>query len=252
MTPSTTLTRLLLPLCIVLQAEADLRPLSTDRPDTTESPHTVDAGHFQVEMELAAWTKDANRSELTLGELNMKYGLSPSTDLQLVLPFFTRIRHGEEGFGDIQVRMKHNIWGNDDGTTALAIMPFIKLPTASGGLGNQAFEGGLIFPFGIEGPRGWAYGLQGELDLIADDSGDHHFSFLSSATASHAITEATGAFVEFVGIIDTQSGSQLEAYFNIGGTWLATPQWQLDGGVRVGLTDSATDLTPFFGFSTKF
>ena len=30
-----------------------MRPLSTDRPDTTESPYTVDAGHFQMEMDVA-------------------------------------------------------------------------------------------------------------------------------------------------------------------------------------------------------
>ncbi|MFN9973748.1 MAG: transporter, partial [Phycisphaerae bacterium] len=27
-----------------------LREVDTDRPDTTESPHTVDAGHFQIEF----------------------------------------------------------------------------------------------------------------------------------------------------------------------------------------------------------
>ncbi len=30
-----------------------MREMSTDRPDKTESPYTVDAGHFQWEMDLA-------------------------------------------------------------------------------------------------------------------------------------------------------------------------------------------------------
>jgi hypothetical protein len=39
-----------------------MRPLSTDRPDQTESPYTVDAGHFQIEMDLANGTLDRDKS----------------------------------------------------------------------------------------------------------------------------------------------------------------------------------------------
>ena len=38
--------------------EAQLRELNTDRPDLTESPYTVDAGHFQIEMDLVTFTDD--------------------------------------------------------------------------------------------------------------------------------------------------------------------------------------------------
>lgn len=251
MTNPTSVLLLLLTSCSALASE--LRPLSTDRPDTTESPFTVDAGHFQFEMELAAWSKDGRERELSLGELNAKFGIDPSTDLQVVLPFYTHLRGGDEGFGDVQIRLKHNLWGNDDGPTALAVMPFIKLPTANDDLGNSEFEGGLIVPFGFEGPAGWACAVMGELDLEADQQGGgHHLSFLASATASHGLTETTGMFLELVGILDAESGSDTEAYFNTGLTWLVTPVWQLDGGVRVGLTGASTDFTPFLGVSTKF
>ena len=32
-----------------------MRELSTDRPDKTESPYTVDAGHLQIEVDLLSW-----------------------------------------------------------------------------------------------------------------------------------------------------------------------------------------------------
>src|SRR5687768_14901434 len=35
-----------------------MREMSTDRPDTTESPFTVDAGHFQVELSLFDYAYD--------------------------------------------------------------------------------------------------------------------------------------------------------------------------------------------------
>ncbi len=232
---------------------AELRPLSTDRPDTTESPYTVDAGHFQFEMELATWAKDGRERELSLGELNAKIGLNASMDLQVVLPFYTHVRGGDEGFGDVEIRLKHNLWGNDDGSTALALMPFIKLPTANDDLGNGEFEGGLIVPFGFEGPAGWNCAVMGELDLEADDNGSgHHLTVLTSATTSHGLTENTGVFLELVSVLSAESGADAEAYFNTGLTWLATPTWQFDGGIRVGLTGASTDFTPFLGVSTKF
>jgi hypothetical protein len=35
-----------------------MREMSTDRPDTTESPYSVDAGHFQLEMSFLNYTHD--------------------------------------------------------------------------------------------------------------------------------------------------------------------------------------------------
>jgi hypothetical protein len=242
-------------LCGITSIPADeLRPLSTDRPDTTESPFTVDAGHYQFEMEIAAWTRDGGDStEYALGELNAKYGLTPATDLQLVLPFYTHVRAGDEGFGDIQIRMKHNLRGNDGGESALAVMPFVKLPTAHGDLGNGNFEGGLIVPFGFDGPAGWSCGVMGELDLESDeDDGGHNVLALVSATASHDLTECTSAFLEIVGILSPETSDDHEAYFNTGMTWAASDTMQLDGGVRIGLTGASADFTPFLGISTKF
>src|SRR3954468_22957179 len=40
-----------------------LRDLEPDRPDKTESPYTVDPGHLQVEMDLAAYTRDRHNPE---------------------------------------------------------------------------------------------------------------------------------------------------------------------------------------------
>lgn len=244
--------RVVIALALPICHAAELRPLSTDRPDTTESPYTVDAGYFQLEMEIGNWTRDGSEREFSLGELNSKIGLDPCNDLQVVLPFYTCVRNGGEGFGDVQIRLKHNFWGNDSGDTALAIMPFVKLPTANGDLGNGDWEGGIIVPFGFSGPNDWAFGVQGELDLEADDDGQRHLVFLSSATTSHPLTETTGFFLELVSILSTSGGEVWEAYFNTGLTWAVTPTWQLDGGIRTGLTDASADFMPFLGLSTKF
>ncbi len=231
---------------------AELRPLSADRPDTTESTHTVDAGNFQFEMEIAAWTRDGNYREFSFGQLNSKVGLDSSTDFQVVTPFFTQVHNGEEGFGDLQLRLKRNLWGNDEGSTSMAVMPFIQLPTSNGGLGSDKVEGGLIVPFAFDGPGGWSCAVMGKLDVEANEDRDYHLVGLTSATTSHALTEQTAVFFELVSVLSAESGSDWEAYFNTGMTWLLTPTWQFDGGFRIGLTGVSADYSPFLGMSTKF
>lgn len=242
-------------LCGTLSTSAGqpLRELSTDRPDTTESPISVDKGHFQFESELAAFTRDGGEwSEFTLGELNAKCGLTDCADIQFVLPFFRHVRGGDEGFGNMEVRLKYNLWGNDGGETAMALMPFVKLPTADGDLGNGEFEGGLIAPFAFSVPGGWSCAVMGEIDLACDADDDHQLVGLVSATASHGITETTAGFLEMVGMFTTGSSDDIEAYFNTGFTWEVAANWQLDGGVRIGLTGASADFTPFLGLSTRF
>ena len=234
-------------------APAPLRDFSTDRPDTTESPRTVDKGHWQFELEIASYESSGPERTLNLGELNTKFGLTNSTDLQFVLPIYSRVRGGAEGFGDLEIRVKQNLWGNDGGNSAFGVMPFIKLPTAGDDLGNGKVEGGLITALGFALPAGWGGAVMAEFDVAADESGNgFHAVFVNSATTGHSLTENTSFFVEFVSVASTGSGADYEAYFNTGVIWAPFGDWQWDAGVRVGLTPASADFTPFLGVSVRF
>lgn len=91
-----------------------LRELSPDRPDKTESPYTVDAGHFQVEMDFANFTLDESAGVRTrawnVAPFNVKIGLLNNLDLQFVFDDFFWVRaHGgtarttttQSGMGDL-------------------------------------------------------------------------------------------------------------------------------------------------------
>ena len=232
---------------------ARLRDLSTDRPDITESPQTVDKGHFQFELEITNYERRGADRTLNLGELNAKFGLTNSTDLQIVLPTYSRVQGGAEGFGDMEIRVKQNLWGNDGGSTAFGVMPFVKLPTASHDPGNGQVEGGLITVLGFELPAGWSGAVMAEIDVAADESGDgFHAVFVNSATTGHNLTEETSFFVELVSVASAESGADYEGYFNTGLIWAPSAQWQWDAGVRVGLTSASADFTPFLGVSVRF
>lgn len=242
-------------LCCTLVANGEeLRPLSADRPDTTESPYTVDKGHWQIETEFASWSFDGSHMEsVSLGTMNVKYGINDCSDLQLVLPGFTDMKQGDEGFGDIQVRLKHNLWGNDEGHHAFALMPYIKFPTARGNLGNDELEGGIAMPFSFEGPAAWSLALMGQIDLVSDeDDSGMQCEALVSFAAGHELTDHTAFFLELAGILSPEGSQAHEAYFNAGLTWAFTETIQWDTGIRIGLTSLSTDWSPFLGLTMKF
>lgn len=234
-----------------------MREMSTDRPDVTESAYTVDAGHVQVELDLASFTRDHHTPERDGGSdawsvatANIKLGLTNRMDLQLVVPTYNRVRGGAEGFGDLSLRLKANLWGNDGGPTALALMPFVKIPTAADGLGNDEMEGGLIIPFAAELPAGWGFGAMAEIDIVASEGGGHHPEFVTSFTFSHDIAGDLGGYLECVSVLSEKT--DWAASFNCGLTYALTDDIQLDAGVNIGLTRAADDLNPFVGLSFRF
>ena len=84
-----------------------MRELSADRPDKTESAYTVDAGHFQVEMDLVAYSYDHDRSggddtrteAWAIAPMNLKLGLLNDVDLQLMIETYNTGPHGGPGCG---------------------------------------------------------------------------------------------------------------------------------------------------------
>ncbi|HEY0652106.1 MAG TPA: hypothetical protein VGD65_03220, partial [Chryseosolibacter sp.] len=63
-----------------------MREFSIDRPDVTESPITVDAGHFQFEGDLVKWSKESGgRAPRAIAFMNglYKMGLSHSWDIHI-------------------------------------------------------------------------------------------------------------------------------------------------------------------------
>src|SRR5689334_2103137 len=69
-----------------------MRELAPDRPDKTDCPFTVDAGHFQIEMDFANVTYNRPNSQrgntrfaaLEVAPVNIKAGLLNNLDFQLV------------------------------------------------------------------------------------------------------------------------------------------------------------------------
>ena len=243
-----------------------MREMATDRPDKTESAYTVDAGHYQIEMDVLSYTRDRTSHEsttsLAIAPTNFKVGVLNNVDLQIVIETYNIERTKDRdrgdtsrlsGFGDVTLRAKFNLWGNDGGPSALSAMPFVKVPTATGGLGNGSTEGGVIFPFAMELPAEWGLGAQVEVDHSADSSGpDYHQEFSQTVTVSHDIVGKLGGYVELFSSVSNERHSAWIATFDLGFTYAISRDVQLDAGVNIGLTDAADDVNPFVGLSLRY
>ena len=146
-----------------------MRELSADRPDKTDCPFTVDAGHLQVEMDFVNFTE--NRSNPARGDvrfrafelspMNLTVGVLNNLDFQLVCTLHrweeTDDRKAnnverKSGFDGITPRFKLNLVGNDGGFFSLAVIPFVKLPLSTGHLGPGSIEGGVGVPYSFDVP----------------------------------------------------------------------------------------------------
>lgn len=246
-----------------------LREMSTDRPDKTESPFTVDAGHFQVEMDFVTYSYDKHNPARdgtivrtwNVAPINFKVGLRHDLDVQFVVTPHTYVHTSDpaagvsrqRGFGDLVTRLKWNLWGNDGGDTAFGLMPYVKWPVNQNQLGNHSVQGGLILPLAVELPAGWSMGLMTQLDVMRDTtSSGYHPEFVNTVTFGHDIVGNLGGYAEFFSSVSAERGSTWTGTLDVGLTYALTKNVQLDAGINFGLTRAADDFAPFIGLSLRF
>lgn len=239
-----------------------VRPMRTDRPDVTESGYSVAPGFFQVEMSFFDYERDrAGPDRLDswiYGQINFKYGLTTNNDIQVVFDTHTvnraigadDEREITSGFGDVTLRLKHNLWGNDSGRSALSVMPFITMPTGSE-LSAEAWAGGVVMPFAMTLNDRFSLGSMGQVDLVPDgETHGHDLEFLATVCLGLTLTERWGTYSELIISAGEDTDAQLRSATGV--TFAVTDDFVLDAGVRIGLNRAAPDLGVFSGVSFRF
>jgi hypothetical protein len=242
-----------------------MRDLSPDRPDETESPFTVDAGHYQLEMDFANFTYNKSDGTTTktwdVGDFNFKAGLLNNVDVQLVYDNYLNVQTKDSsgksttqsGFGDLTTRLKVNLWGDDGGKTAFALLPYVTFPTSTDGVANNAVEGGMIFPLAVSLPHDFDLSLETAASYMKnDDGGGYHEEFIASASLDHQIIGKLSGFVEFFSNFTTESHAGWVGTVDIGLEYLVTKNIQLDCDCYFGVTHAAPDFNPFAGITVRF
>lgn len=236
-----------------------IRPLSTDRPDRTESPYSVPAEHFQLELDLVTFGRFANDGVTIDGlgvvPFNLKYGFTNDVDVQLVFTPYLRTastpaggtEEVDDGTGPLGVRFKINLTGNDSDGVAAALLPYIfTLTRGVEKLDNTLY--GLVVPvtFPLAGDR--AVGTM----IGVEQLGDTATFGIASVTFSTPIVDGWGAFVELYSIVDgygDQDGQIVT--LDAGVVFAPRDDWALDAGVYYGVTSDAENWRVFVGASAR-
>ncbi|MBW7674810.1 transporter [Chryseobacterium chendengshani] len=228
-----------------------MREMETDRPDVTESPYTVDAGHFQYETDFVRLVKEKSEEQKTntllLNQANIKIGLTKSTAIQIGFQTYGRQKETDivsgstettHGFGDVTLRIKQNLIGNDQGNFALALLPYKKLPTSTYDVTSR-LEVGLIVPMLYKLPGEWNLGFQVEVDRLKDkDQQSMHTEFLQTLALSHQLIKNIDGIVETYYTYDLKA-HELSNYLNAAIQIEVAKDFKLDAGVNYGIQHHA-------------
>ncbi|PQA93032.1 hypothetical protein B0A69_12780 [Chryseobacterium shigense] len=228
-----------------------MREMETDRPDVTESPYTVDAGHFQYETDIVRLIKEKSdvqkTSTLLINQANLKIGITGSTAIQIGFQTYGRqkdtdLRSGSvtmsDGIGDVTLRIKQNLIGNDHGKFALAVLPYVKFPSSKYDEESR-FEGGLIVPMSYQLPGDWKLGVQVEIDRLKDlDQEAMHTEFLQTLTISHPLSKGIDAIAETYYTYDFKA-HQFSNFFNAAIQMEVARDFKLDAGINYGIQHDA-------------
>lgn len=240
-----------------------MRPMVPDRPGITESPYTVDAGHFQLESDafrlINERDDDTRDRNLYLNHVLLKIGLTDKTDFQLGINSYTINRHWDTPdaatpnrqarFGDMTLRLKRNILGDDNRRFALATIGYVRLPTGKQ-VGDGAVEYGLLVPIVYKLPHNWNVGAQAQAERMYDRDADTHFVLVTpSVTVDREFTPWLAGFVELVGYWNTKEG-RWRSSVNLGPQFDVGDNLQFDFGTHLSLTRQI-DNEYFVGFSFR-
>jgi len=241
----------------------DPGPICPDRPGKGTSPCTLAAGHAQLELGLFDESFQRRDGVTTdsgnAGALLAKFGVDDRLDVEagLALHQFQRLHDAggtvtSSGIGDLVLHAKYNpLAGNSP--FALVIGPYLKLPTAGGGLGNGAVEGGVVLPMSYDLGAGWSLAMTPEADALRDASGSGtHANVADVVGLGKSIGPLTLGAEVWTGQNLDPAGAVRQYSFDLDAAYLTDSDTQLDCGLNLGLNRATPDLEIYAGISRRF
>jgi hypothetical protein len=247
----------------------EMRKFTPDRPAKGFSVRTIDAGHFELETDLVSYTYSKylgiGTHSVEALDPTLKIGITNWADFEVQFNGLQSSRsfdsesgatvaHGS-GFGDVLLRTKVNLFGNDDGPAGFALIPYVKLPSSVPVISNGAVEGGLIAPLALRLPQDYIVTLMTEVDALknADDS-RRYANFVNLVGVSHPLPGIDGAnaTVELFSSAGTDPTTPPIYTFDVGMNFRVDKHVILDVGLNLGLNKAAPKAQIYTGISARF
>ena len=232
------------------------------RPGATETAISVPEGHLQIETEIASYTHDEEDGDqansTSVAATTFRYGLAHGLDAELIVQPYLResiesggVKETDSGFGDVTLRLRRTIAGQDGDGPSLGVIGFITLPTAEDGLGADDVEGGVILAGGFDLSEKWNFAWTVGAATISTGGDAHEGEYSGALTLGYAINDKWGAYGELAAS-KAESDDETAATFDVGATYLLNAVTQLDAGANFGITNGADDVSVFVGWAHRF
>ncbi len=251
-----------------------LREMDTDRPNVTNTPHTIDSGHLQVETGVIDYSyfrdhssgNDIRENDFDFGEFNFRLGVLNNLEFNAAVNAFdlvqvhddaTGVSSSAGGFGDTTVGAKLNLWGNEGGDdvwkTSLAIQPQFKFPTARSDVGAGRFEFAVNAPFLMNLPAGFHLGLQSGASYERNTRNTGYVAgFPTSVSVDRVVIGSLDVYLEYACDPTMEKHVKDRQTIDVGGSYPITDNIVIDAGVNFGLNKVSNNIEVLAGISIRF
>lgn len=221
----------------------------------TETPETMAPGRFLLRVDAITVGVDRDPSApksytaLGLASALLAAGVTRDLDLQFGMQFFLRQTYQVQGAnrtssgrGDTTLRAKYTFWRDPARGAAMAVIPYVKLPSNTGGVGNNHTEGGVIVPWSMDLGRGTVAGAMAEWDILRNPANTRYDSrWLVTAFAKQHLVGSLGVYAETTLAVSSASLSSFTGGLGGGATFDVSKSLQFDYGLSRGLGNRSTD-----------
>jgi len=222
--------------------------IATDRPDVTNSSLVVPFGSLQSENGINLSARDGGR---TIDGPNSRWrmGIAPCLEVLIDVPsYFANVRApGAQGWTDVAPGVKWQI-SPLPGKIDLSVAVGAALPTGSAQIAGRGAQPYLQFPWSIELHEGW--GVSGMFTEFFRPAENARRLTETTFVIERKVTERVSLFTEYVG--DYPDGARPTLLLNSGGTYLLTPNHQVDFRFAVGLNHNSPNYVVGMGYSFRF
>ncbi len=252
-----------------------MRGMDVDRPDKTNTPHTVDAGHLTIETGLVDYTFDHDRyytpdsriETAGFGLFNFRLGVLNNLEVNLTTSPEQWLRSTDNtthqsmrqnGISDTTVGATLNLWGNDGSddavwSTSLGIQPELKIPTARQSIGNGHAEFTFGLPFVMNLPAGFHLGMQPTVGWQRNTTNTGDVTgWQNTIAVDRVFFGKFDPYIEYWAYASTERHVIAPQTLDVGLTVAITDNLVWDAAVNFGLNRASTQLECTTGFSVRF
>ena len=227
---------------------SEMREMNTDRIGQTSSAQSVNAGHFQLEADVANYGFKKSKANngasvetrsIRVAPLQIRAGLTETLEMQVALDTYVNREISvagasgtTSGMGDLRTGFKGTLASSENGRDfAIAVMPSIKWPTNRGGLGVIRSKAGL--PSRCNRSRYLESGRPTCADYNRNlSSTSRHAELTTALSVGRGINDEIDASAGISSLKSYEKGGQWMASLNAGAGYSFSKDFRMDAGAN--------------------